>query len=93
MEPRERDATSGKWGRTSAGSGHGPMVRRGKAGNRMRDLTAARAIWTKGVPFLLLGVGSAVLLFLEAPSLRAAVLLAVGIWGFCRAYYLRLLRQ
>ncbi len=53
----------------------------------MRDLTNARAIWTKGVLFLLLGIGSAVLVFLEAPSLRVAVLLAVAIWGFCRAYH------
>jgi len=58
-----------------------------KAGNRMRNLTNARAIWTKGVLFLLLGISSAVLVFLEAPSPRVAVLLAVAIWGFCRAYY------
>ncbi len=53
----------------------------------MRDLTNARAIWTKGVLFLLLGTAAAVLLLLEGPSVRVAVLLAVAIWGFCRAYY------
>lgn len=53
----------------------------------MRDLTNARAIWTKGVLFLLLGTSSAVLALLEAPSLRVSVLLAVAIWGSCRAYY------
>ncbi len=53
----------------------------------LQDLTNTRAIWTKGLLFLLLGIGSAVLLVLEAASLRVAVLLAVAIWGFCRAYY------
>lgn len=53
----------------------------------MRDLTNLKAIWVKGLLFLLLGIASAVLLVLEAPSVRVAVLLAVAIWGFCRAYY------
>lgn len=53
----------------------------------MRDLTNARAIWIKGVLFLLLGIGAAVLLLLEAPTLRVTALLAMAVWGFCRAYY------
>ncbi len=53
----------------------------------MRDLTSASAIKLKGVLFLLLGVFAAVLLWLELPTWRTAVLLAICIWAFCRAYY------
>jgi hypothetical protein len=53
----------------------------------MRDLKSPSAIWLKGGLFLTLGTASAVLLLVEAPSLKVAVLLAVSIWAFCRAYY------
>ncbi len=53
----------------------------------MKDLKSARAIWLKGVLFLLLGGACAVLLVIEAPTLRASILLALTIWAFCRAYY------
>jgi len=41
----------------------------------------------KGALFLLLGLAAAVLLWLEQPTLKAALLLALVIWCFCRAYY------
>jgi hypothetical protein len=53
----------------------------------MRDLTDPRWIKAKGVLFLVLGVLSAMLLLVEHPSARAAMLLAITIWAFCRAYY------
>jgi hypothetical protein len=53
----------------------------------VKDLTDPRWIKFKGVLFLVVGVLAAVLLFLEAPTLRTAVLLAIVIWCFCRAYY------
>ena len=53
----------------------------------MRDLTSPTAIWTKGILFLLLGVGSAVMLLVEAGTPKTALLLVVAVWGFCRAYY------
>lgn len=53
----------------------------------MRDLKNPKAIWIKGILFLLLGVGSAVMLLAEAGTPRVALLLAVAVWGFCRAYY------
>ena len=53
----------------------------------MKDLTDPRWIKFKGLLFLLVGVLAAVLLFLEAPTLRVAVLLAIVVWCFCRAYY------
>lgn len=54
---------------------------------RMRDLTDPRWIKFKGILFLIVGVLASVLLILEAPTLRVAVLLAIAIWCFCRAYY------
>jgi hypothetical protein len=53
----------------------------------MEDLKSAKMIWLKGVLFFLIGIASAVLLLLENPTLKVAVLLAVAIWAFCRAYY------
>jgi hypothetical protein len=53
----------------------------------MRDLADPRWIKLKGLLFLLIGIASAVLLWLECPTWRVAVLLAVVIWSFCRAYY------
>ena len=37
--------------------------------------------------FLLIGLTSAVLLYLEQPQLKTAILLAITIWCFCRFYY------
>ena len=53
----------------------------------MRDLQSSKLIWLKGWLFLLLGIASAALVILEAPSLKIAALLALAVWSFCRAYY------
>jgi hypothetical protein len=53
----------------------------------MKDLTSSTAIWTKGVLFLFLGVAAGAIVLLETRSLRSAVLLAITVWAFCRAYY------
>ncbi len=37
--------------------------------------------------FLLLGVGSSILLVLQAPTLSVCLLLLLSIWAFCRTYY------
>lgn len=44
-------------------------------------------MWLKAGLFLLIGVVSAALLLVEFWSWRAALLLALCVWGFCRAYY------
>ena len=53
----------------------------------MSDLKSPTIIWAKGFLFLFLGLFAAVLLLIEAPSLRVAALLVLAIWAFCRAYY------
>ncbi len=54
---------------------------------RMKDLRSATWIKFKGLLFLLLGSGAAILLLLESPTWRTAGLLALAIWSFCRCYY------
>lgn len=53
----------------------------------MTDITNPKLLWAKGALFLLLALAASALILLEAASLKVAVLLAVAIWGFCRAYY------
>jgi hypothetical protein len=53
----------------------------------MIAITNPRLLYLKAVLFLLAGVLSAALLILECPTLKVALLLALAIWCFCRAYY------
>jgi hypothetical protein len=53
----------------------------------MKDLTSAFWIKLKGLLFLLIGSGAAVLVLLDNPKWQTVVLLAVAIWSFCRFYY------
>jgi hypothetical protein len=53
----------------------------------MKILTDARWIRLKGILFLLLGLLSAALVFIEHPTLRVALLMVVAVWSFCRFYY------
>lgn len=53
----------------------------------MTSLTNPNLIKAKGLLFLFLGLLSALLLFLEHPSLNVGVLLTLAIWSFCRFYY------
>ena len=53
----------------------------------MKDLSNPFWIKLKGLLFLLIGIVAAVLLFLDSPTMRTAILLALAIWSFCRFYY------
>ena len=53
----------------------------------MKDLTNPFWIKLKGGLFLFLGLLSAALLLVDAPTLKDAGLLVLAIWCFCRAYY------
>lgn len=54
----------------------------------MKDLTSPTWIKVKGILFLLVGILAAVLLVLEQPTWKVALLLALAVWCFCRFYYL-----
>lgn len=51
------------------------------------DITNPRLLYVKGVLFLLTGTLAATLVLLEHPSLKIALLLALAVWCFARAYY------
>ena len=48
----------------------------------MKELTHPTWIKLKGLLFLLIGLSAAVLLWMETPTLKVAVLLLVALWGF-----------
>ena len=52
-----------------------------------RDLTSPFWLYVKGGLFLIVGLMSGVLLWSQTPTLWTALLLALTVWGFCRAYY------
>ena len=53
----------------------------------MKDLTDPRWIKLKGILFLVMGLLSSLLLVLEHPTLKVALLLGISVWCFCRFYY------
>ena len=53
----------------------------------MGDLKNPKLIVAKGILFLLSGCMAAALIVAEIPTLKAAALLAIAIWSFCRFYY------
>lgn len=53
----------------------------------MANLKKPKVIWLKGGLFAALGCLAAGLLIAQMPTFRTAVLLAIAIWAFCRAYY------
>lgn len=53
----------------------------------MGDLKNPRAIYAKGILFLILGSLSGGLLIVDNPKWSTAALLAICIWAFCRSYY------
>jgi hypothetical protein len=53
----------------------------------MKDIANTKLIYLKGILFLLGGIIASVILLIEYPNLKVAVLLAVSVWCFARSYY------
>jgi hypothetical protein len=53
----------------------------------MSDLKNPTLIYAKGFLFLFCGILAAVLLLVEHPTLKVALLLCLAIWCFARFYY------
>ena len=51
------------------------------------DIKNPRLLYLKGALFLVCGSFAAGLILVEQPTIKIAVLLAVAIWCFARAYY------
>lgn len=53
----------------------------------MTDIQSKPLLYAKGAMFVGIGVLASVLLLMQAPQWRVALLLGLAIWAFCRAYY------
>jgi len=53
----------------------------------MRDITSPKLLYAKGALLLACGVLAGAALLADRPSVKTAVLLAITVWGFARAYY------
>ena len=53
----------------------------------MKELSNPFWIKLKGLLFLGIGIVAAVLVFLDNPTWKTAILLTLVIWSFCRFYY------
>ncbi len=53
----------------------------------MADIKSPALLYLKGGLMLAVGVLASGLLIAEHPDLRSIALLAIAVWGFCRAYY------
>jgi len=53
----------------------------------MADIRSPRLLYLKGGLLLAIGLLASALLIAEHPSVKVALLLAIAVWGFARAYY------
>jgi hypothetical protein len=53
----------------------------------MADIRSPRLLYFKGLLFVVLGLLASAILLLEHPEPRVAILLAIAVWAFSRAYY------
>lgn len=53
----------------------------------MKDLHSTKLMWLKAILLLAIGLIAVALVWLETPTWKCALLLALAIWAFCRAYY------
>ncbi len=53
----------------------------------MADIRNPRLLYLKGFLFLVLGILASAILIAEHPTLRFALLIALAVWAFARAYY------
>ncbi|QDV25101.1 hypothetical protein [Aureliella helgolandensis] len=53
----------------------------------MSNLTSPRALWFKGLLFVVLGIMASTLLIVRMPDVTSLTLFLISIWAFCRAYY------
>ncbi len=53
----------------------------------MTDIKSPRLLYAKGALFVLGGIMASGLILAEHPSVKVALLLAIAVWCFARAYY------
>jgi Na+-transporting NADH:ubiquinone oxidoreductase subunit NqrD len=53
----------------------------------VKDLKSKKLIYLKAILLLVAGILASVLIVVEHPTLKTAVLLAIAVWCFARCYY------
>ena len=53
----------------------------------MENLKSTMMIYLKGLLFLLAGIISSIIILIELPTLKIALLLILAFWCFARAYF------
>jgi hypothetical protein len=53
----------------------------------MKDISNVKLLYFKGLLFLFGGLVASLIIFIEHPNIKVAVLLGVSAWCFARAYY------
>ncbi len=53
----------------------------------MTDIRSKPLLYLKGALFVVIGLVAVTLILLRYPDWQLAILLALAIWAFCRAYY------
>ena len=53
----------------------------------MADIRSPWLLYVKGGLFLALGIMASAILLVEHPGFKVALLLAIAVWAFARAYY------
>jgi hypothetical protein len=53
----------------------------------MQDLTNRKIIYLKGLMFLITGIISSVIILIDYPKIKLALLLGITVWAFSRSYY------
>lgn len=53
----------------------------------MKDISNVKLLYFKGLLFLLGGLVASLIILIEHPNIKVAVLLGVSVWCFARAYY------
>jgi hypothetical protein len=53
----------------------------------MADLRSAKMMYLKAILFIVIGVIASAMLIIDDPHWRTALLLALAVWSFARAYY------
>lgn len=53
----------------------------------MKDLHNPKLMWLKAILFLMIGLTSSALLWLQTPTFKTALILGLALWASCRVYY------
>jgi len=74
------------YGESGGIADHSSDIKNGRSG-LFGDLQDHRLMYLKAFLFAIIGLLCVAGIFVTSPTLQTALLLALGIWSFCRLYY------